>query len=71
MIERPDATGGTTWHLHESREAIGQAAQFLATTPLRERPKPLVPALRAKFGLSALGACQAIRESRLILARAV
>ena len=70
MMDSSEANGGTTCHLHESRHAIGQAAQFLATTPLYERPKPLVPALKAKFGLSALGACQAIRESRLILARA-
>jgi hypothetical protein len=70
MMNSPEATGGTTCHLHESRDAIGQAAQFLATTPVHERPRPIVPALKARFGLSALGACQAIRESRLILARA-
>jgi hypothetical protein len=70
MMDSSETTGGATCYLHESRDAIGQAAQFLATTPLHERPKPLVPALKAKFGLSALGACQAIRESRLTPARA-
>ena len=70
MMDSSEATGGTTCHLHESRDAIGQAAQFLATTPMDERPTPLVPALRAMFGLSALDACKAIRECRLILARA-
>jgi hypothetical protein len=69
MTDSPEATGGTTCHLQESRDAIGEAAQFLATTPLHERPKPLVPALKTKFGLSALGTCQAIRESRSIRAR--
>ena len=70
-MDSSEATGGTTCDLHESSAAIGQAAQYLANTLVHERPKPLVPALKAKFGLSALGACQAIRESRLILARAV
>lgn len=50
---------------HEHSAAIDQAAQFLAVTPPRERPVPLLPKLRAMFGLSAIECCEAIRESRV------
>lgn len=55
--------GGTTGLCHESTSAIDQAARFLAITPPCDRPRPLVPGLRAMFGLNAVETCQAIRES--------
>ncbi|WP_352804383.1 hypothetical protein [Mesorhizobium sp. M0292] len=55
---------------HEHSAAIDHAAQWLATTPPRQRPAPLVPAMREMFGLSAVDVCAAIRESQLIRARA-
>ncbi|CAN7732501.1 hypothetical protein [Mesorhizobium sp. LjNodule214] len=51
---------------HEHTAAIDQAAEWLAATPPRQRPAPLVPALREMFGLSALETCQAIRQSHQI-----
>lgn len=67
----PDAlpVGGTTGACHESSEAIGAAAQWLASLPEAQVPKPAVPALRRRFGLSAREACWAISEARLIRAR--
>lgn len=42
---------------HQHSEAVVQAAQWLAEqTP---EIKPIVPALRERFGLSALEACEA------------
>lgn len=55
---------------HEHSAAIDEAARWLATTPPRQRPAPLVPAMREMFGLSAVEVCAAIRESQLIRARA-
>lgn len=55
---------------HEHSAAIDQAAQWLATTPPRQRPAPLVPAMREMSGLSAIEVCASIRESQLIRARA-
>ncbi|MER9590937.1 hypothetical protein NKI94_19290 [Mesorhizobium australicum] len=55
---------------HSHSAAIDQAAQWLATTPPRQRPAPLVPAMRAMFGLSAVETCEAIRQSYEIRARA-
>ena len=54
---------------HQSNPRISEAAQFLATTPPIERPKPLLPALKAMFNLSLVEAVESIRESRLIRAR--
>lgn len=48
---------------HEHSAAIDECARFLAMTPPSARPKPLVPALKAMFGLSSIEACVAIRES--------
>lgn len=53
---------------HHHSEAVTACANFLATTEPRARPKPLVPAMKAMFGLSALEVCDAIRESHRILA---
>lgn len=48
---------------HESSAAIDEAANWIANTPPEQCPRPLVPALRWRFGLSATEACQAIREA--------
>ncbi|MEQ8929732.1 MAG: hypothetical protein RID96_07780 [Nitratireductor sp.] len=60
--------GGTTGLSHEHTAAIDQAAQFLAMTAPRERPAPLVPAMKAMFGLSSAEVCAAIRDSYAIRA---
>ncbi|HEV2898516.1 MAG TPA: hypothetical protein VGX71_11915 [Pseudaminobacter sp.] len=62
--------GGTTGLSHEHSAAVDEAARFLAATPPGDRPKPLVPALKAMFGLSAVECCQAIQESHMIRGRA-
>lgn len=49
---------------------ILEAAQWLAITPQRQRPQPLVPYLQITFGLTAKESCDAIREANLIKARA-
>jgi hypothetical protein len=54
----------------ESRPAISQAAMWLALTPITQRPAPLIPVLRHRFGLSAQEACEAVAEMKLIHARA-
>lgn len=55
---------------HQKPAAIHEAARWLAFTPESERPAPLIPALRNRFRLSALEACEAIAEMKLIHARA-
>lgn len=39
------------------------AALWLASIPVAERPRPLVPNLRRKFGLSAVEAVDVIRRA--------
>lgn len=56
---------------HESHPVICEAALWLAHTPINQRPAPLIPALRHRFGLSAQEACEAIAEMKLIHARAM
>lgn len=56
--------GGTTGLSHEHSAAIDAAAEWLASTSQEKRPHPIVPALRQRFGLTALEAVQAIREAR-------
>lgn len=51
--------------------AIARAARWLATTPQRQRPHPLIPALRRMFDLTPVEAVEAIREANLIRARAL
>lgn len=47
---------------HESSAAIDEAAHWLrANSDLAERP--IIPALRRRFGLTPLDACKAIREA--------
>lgn len=43
---------------HSHSPAVEQAAIWLAD--LREPPHPVVPALKERFGLSAVEACEAI-----------
>ncbi|TFF27527.1 hypothetical protein E3C22_03455 [Jiella endophytica] len=54
---------------HEHSAAIDEAARWLAGQ--QTRPLPIVPALRRRFGLTPVEACQAIREAGLIRARAM
>lgn len=49
---------------HEHSAAIDQAAVWLRGLSSAEVPRPIVPALRARFGLTAGEACQAISEAR-------
>lgn len=53
---------------HEHNAAVEEAARFLRAVPPGERPKPLVPALREMFGLSAIEAVEAIRLSHEVTA---
>ena len=63
MSEASLPIGGTTGCCHESNAAVDEAAAWLASTPVELRPHPLVPALRARFGLTAIEAVTAIREA--------
>lgn len=56
--------GGSTGFDHESTAAIDEAARWLALQP--QAPSPVIPALRSRFGLSALEACTAIKEASLM-----
>ncbi|WP_192798492.1 hypothetical protein [Brucella intermedia] len=47
-----------------------EAARWLALTPDRDKPHPIIPALRQRFGLTLLEATYAAAESVLIRARA-
>jgi hypothetical protein len=49
-------------------DSIADAAAWLASTPVAERPRPLVPALRRRFDLTALQAVDAIRKSHKLKA---
>lgn len=55
---------------HEHTAAVDEAARWLAHLPQHERPSPVVPELRRRFGLSTLEATEACREAALIRARA-
>lgn len=59
-------TGEITPPEHEHSAAVDLAARFLAATPPGERPKPLIPGLKAMFGLSSIEAVEAIRQSHTI-----
>ena len=58
--------GGSTGCCHEFTAAVSEAARYLAVVPPEHRPRPLVPALRQMFDLSAVQACEAIAESHRI-----
>ncbi|RUW21416.1 hypothetical protein [Mesorhizobium sp. M1E.F.Ca.ET.041.01.1.1] len=49
---------------------IEAAARWLAETPQRDRPKPLLPALREIYRLTAVEAVEAIRESHKLIREA-
>ena len=67
----PDVpVGGSTGLDHESSAAIDVAAAWLAGLLPHEIPKPLVPALRRRFDLTAGDACTAIAEANKIRWRA-
>ncbi|WMS43443.1 hypothetical protein RDV64_03295 [Acuticoccus sp. MNP-M23] len=40
--------------------AVAEAAQFLFDTSIEDQPRPIIPALKARFGLSANEACKAV-----------
>lgn len=48
---------------------VDSAAAWLASRPEHHIPHPIVPELRKLFGLSAVEACQAIRQANAIRAR--
>ncbi|WP_192800274.1 hypothetical protein [Brucella anthropi] len=50
-------------------DPVKQAAIWLATTPDAKKPRPIIPFIKSKFGLSAVEAIRAIEESNLIKAR--
>jgi hypothetical protein len=52
---------------HEHTAAIDEAAAWLASED--HPPSPIVPALRRRFGLSAVDACTAITEAVAIRGR--
>lgn len=54
---------------HEHSAAIDEAAAWLAETPRERIGRPIVPALRERFGLTVIEACAAVREANLRLAR--
>lgn len=56
--------GGSTGLDHGDNAAIDEATAWLLATPDRARPRPLVPHLRAAFGLGARDACIAIGEAQ-------
>lgn len=62
--------GGSTGLDHQDHPQIDEAAAWLAAVSPAERPRPIVPALRQRFGLTAPEACQAIREATLRHGRA-
>ncbi len=62
--------GGTTGLDHETSAAIDEAARYLAGLAGSDQPRPIVSHLQQRFGLSAADACAAIRDARLIQARA-
>lgn len=45
---------------------IDTAAEWLASRPAHQAPRPIVPELRKLFGLSAIEACAAIRQANEI-----
>ncbi|MBB4094088.1 hypothetical protein HGG72_05535 [Ochrobactrum pecoris] len=54
----------------QTNPRVTEAARWLATTPTDQKPHPIIPALRRRFGLTMLEATLAAAESVLIQARA-
>ncbi|MEO3385107.1 hypothetical protein [Mesorhizobium sp. CAU 1741] len=63
--------GGSTGCDHEHSAAVDEAAAWLSQTPPQAIGKPVIPALRQRFGLTPLEACEAVREANLRRARAI
>lgn len=61
--------GGTTGLDHESTAGIDEAASWLLRQA--EAPRPIIPAIRSRFGLTAPDACRAIQEANLRRGRAM
>ncbi|SKA11099.1 hypothetical protein SAMN05428963_10631 [Consotaella salsifontis] len=61
---------GTAGLDHEHSAAMEEAATWLTNLEPHEKPQPVIPELRRRFGLSPLEACQAIAEANLRRARA-
>lgn len=53
-------------HCHSA--SVEEAAAFLRSVPPAERPRPLVPALKAMFNLTSVEAVEAIRLSHEVQA---
>jgi len=53
---------GLTGIDHADNPAIGEAAAWLAAQ--QEPPRPLIPALRQRFGLTAQEACEAAARAQ-------
>lgn len=51
------------------QQAISKAANWLANTPVTQRPHPVIPHLRKAYNLTPLEAVEAIRKAELIKAR--
>jgi hypothetical protein len=54
-----------------TNDRVSEAAAWLSSTPYRQRPRPIVPHLRAEFNLTNEQAVEAIRQSNLRAARAL
>lgn len=52
---------GFTPTAHKHASAVDLAVQWLIATPGQDRPRPVVPFLRQRFGLTPLQAIDAIR----------
>jgi hypothetical protein len=63
--------GGTTGCDHHDNPAIEEAGRWLASTPREWRPRPIIPALCERFGISPKEACAAIKAATLAEARAM
>ncbi len=61
--------GGTTGLAHNASVVVEAAARWLATTPRRERPGPVIVELRQRFDLTAREACEAAKLAALIQGR--
>jgi hypothetical protein len=55
--------GGTTGLCHESSAAIGEAARWFAAHRY-DCERPIIPALKQRFGLTSTEAVYALREAR-------
>lgn len=63
--------GGTTGLSHEHSAQVEEAGRWLASMAAEHRPRPIVPELQKRFGLTAKEACAAIREATLAHGRAM